>query len=85
MIAGRRKKRKSKKRIIIFLVIFLFVLLILSLILSPIFELKEISIQGNQEVEVEEIKNIITSGNILFLTVRPIVKGYFLTSHGQVT
>lgn len=72
MITGRRKKRKSKKRIIIFLTIFLFALLILSLILSPIFELKEISVQGNQEVDAEEIKSIITSGNILFLTAKEL-------------
>ncbi|MDP2934703.1 MAG: FtsQ-type POTRA domain-containing protein [bacterium] len=64
----RRKKSKTKKRIIVFLAIFLFVLSLIGILLSPIFELKKISLYGNKEISSEELEKSIKSVNILLMT-----------------
>ena len=48
--------------------IFLLGLLVLALILSPIFKLKKVSVYGNENIDSEEIKNIVSSANILLLS-----------------
>jgi 5-carboxymethyl-2-hydroxymuconate isomerase len=65
------KKRKSKK---ILFIIFLFVLLgiVYLLLFSPVFEVKEISIFGNQKISSDEIKNNLICKNIILVTSKNI-------------
>ena len=62
-----RKKASWKRRVFFLWVLFLILVLVYVLFFSPIFEIKEIKISGNQVISNEDIYNSLDDQNNIFL------------------